>query len=120
MRRAGENRVERSGIGGKNEGVTSPEPKIIVSAKAAGKRRAGGRQRIVDEFMDLNVSRQRKWQLRQSKKGLCIVCSERAVAAARCLKHALDFDAMRRKRKASKRRNNSKLQRLAVAAGLVR
>ena len=29
---------------------------------------------ICDEFSDLPVSRQRKWQLRQSKRGLCSIC----------------------------------------------
>jgi len=34
-------------------------------------KRGPGRPRIVDEFADLPVSRQRKHQLRRAKRGLC-------------------------------------------------
>jgi hypothetical protein len=114
---------ERSGLDDKNKGVkaaATPEPKIAAYAAASGKRRAGGRQPIADEFMDLNVSRQRKWQLRQRKKGLCALCSAKAVHSVLCLKHALLSQDKNRKRRGPKRRYNSKLHRVAVAAGLVR
>ena len=31
---------------------------------------------IKDQFSDLPISRQRKWQLRRAKLGLCIKCGE--------------------------------------------
>lgn len=39
-----------------------------------------GRIKIIDEFTDLKVSRQRKSQLRKAKQGLCILCGDKAVS----------------------------------------
>ena len=44
-------------------------------------------KKIFDEFTDLNVSHQRKSQLRNQKKGLCSVCGQPAFDAIRCTYH---------------------------------
>ena len=46
------------------------------------------RAKIIDEFTDLPVSRQRKCQLRHNKSGLCMTCGKPSVFGGRCLKHA--------------------------------
>lgn len=38
-----------------------------------------GRKSIQDEFTNLSISRQRKWQLRKRKEGRCEVCGDVAV-----------------------------------------
>lgn len=45
------------------------------------------RKRIVDEFTELPISRQRKYQLRKQRDNCCTECGEPAVDASRCLKH---------------------------------
>ncbi len=44
--------------------------------------------KIKDEFSNLKISRQYRYQLRQQKKGLCILCREKRVTAFHCRKHA--------------------------------
>lgn len=39
---------------------------------------------IKDEFTDLPISRQRKYQLRKAKKGLCGCCGAQKTLAALC------------------------------------
>lgn len=57
--------------------------------------------RIEDEFTDLSVSRRRKYQLRQAKRGLCANCREKATHRSKgkqplCNKHYRLFrDRMR-------------------------
>jgi hypothetical protein len=48
----------------------------------------GVNRRIEDEFTDLKISRQRKWQLRRAKEGKCIKCGARAaVGSTLCVRH---------------------------------
>ena len=47
-----------------------------------------GRTRIQDEFTQLKVSRQRKWQLRKRVEGRCAVCGATA-AGKLCDAHAV-------------------------------
>lgn len=48
-----------------------------------------GRPPILDEFTNLPVSRQRKWQLRQNAKGRCVICGQpRPGHRTCCDKHA--------------------------------
>jgi hypothetical protein len=42
---------------------------------------------IKDEFTDLKISRQRKYQLRKQRDGLCTECGKPAVQGLRCLEH---------------------------------
>jgi hypothetical protein len=45
-------------------------------------------RRIEDEFTDLKISRQRKWQLRHAKEGKCTKCgAAAAVSSAFCIRH---------------------------------
>lgn len=44
--------------------------------------------KIHDEFTDLKVSRQRKYQLRKIKLGLCRVCGNPIVTSYHCRYHA--------------------------------
>lgn len=46
------------------------------------------RKKIIDEFTGLEVSRQRKYQLRQRDKGNCIKCSRPATTKHHCKRHA--------------------------------
>src|SRR4030095_5180824 len=45
------------------------------------------RTKIQDEFSNLPISRQRKYQLRMQRDQRCTECGEPAVLASRCLKH---------------------------------
>ena len=66
--------------------------------------------KIKDKFTNLPVSRQRKYQLRKKKNGLCILCGKPRVTAMHCLEHAIA------KRESDRRRYNSLTYRLAAAA----
>jgi hypothetical protein len=59
---------------------------------------------IKDEFTDLPVSRQRKFQLRMGRDKRCHICGEPLVVGTRCLKHLLRERERERKRLGSKRR----------------
>jgi len=42
---------------------------------------------IHDEFTELDISRQRRYQLRKKKLGLCTICGKRKIKSSdRCLK----------------------------------
>jgi hypothetical protein len=45
------------------------------------------RKRIQDEFTNLPISRQRKYQLRKQRDNRCTECGAPAMQASRCLKH---------------------------------
>lgn len=58
-----------------------------------------GRQ-VNDEFTHLNITHQRRWQLRQAKKGRCTLCAEKAVVNSdRCLKHNVQLALKNHERK---------------------
>jgi hypothetical protein len=59
------------------------------------------------------VSRQRRWQIRQRAKGLCILCGEPAVTKTFCLRHAISARERERQRLGCKRRFRSITYRLA-------
>jgi len=42
----------------------------------AKKQKEYTRRKINDEFTDLAISRQQKWQLRRAKEGRCVICGE--------------------------------------------
>lgn len=46
--------------------------------------------KIHDEFTDLDVSHERKRQLRQLRDGLCVRCNQPLADANHCLKHAIE------------------------------
>ena len=58
---------------------------------------------IIDEFTDLRVSRQRKWQLRRQKEGLCPRCGGLKGEAEMCAPCMLLKHNRRAKRLRSKK-----------------
>jgi phosphoribosyl-dephospho-CoA transferase len=75
---------------------------------------------ILDEFTDMPISRQRKYQLRMQRDQRCTVCGQPAAEGSRCLKHLIEARELQRKMRGLKRRYygtlSYKLQGLAVAA----
>jgi hypothetical protein len=62
------------------------------------------RRRIKDEFTDLRISRQRKYQLRMLRDKRCTECGEPAVQGSRCLKHLIKARERQRKKRGLRRR----------------
>jgi len=62
------------------------------------------RTRIKDEFTDLPISRQRKYQLRMQRDQRCTECGEPAMKGSRCLKHLVKARERQRKKRGLKRR----------------
>ncbi|HOC57293.1 MAG TPA: hypothetical protein PKI20_16865 [Verrucomicrobiota bacterium] len=75
------------------------------------------RKRIEDEFANLPISRQRKYQLRMKRQGCCTECGEPAVQGSRCLKHLVKARERQRQKRGLKRRYRGTLSyRLESAA----
>lgn len=51
---------------------------------------------IRDQFTDLPVSRQRRWQLRKMAAGKCLVCGRPKINAKFCRMHRKRINAKRR------------------------
>jgi len=62
------------------------------------------RAKIQDEFTNLNVSRQRKYQLRKQRDQRCTECGEPVVKGSRCLKHLIAARERQRKKRGLRRR----------------
>jgi hypothetical protein len=62
------------------------------------------RKRIQDEFTDLPISRQRKYQLRMQRDKRCTECGQAAIQGSRCLKHLVKARERQRKKRGLKRR----------------
>jgi hypothetical protein len=57
-------------------------------------------RKVLDEFADLNISRQRKYQLRHQRDHLCTKCHQPAVAGSQfCRDHKLYEQERERKKK---------------------
>lgn len=59
---------------------------------------------IQDEFTDLPISRQRKYQLRMKRDKRCTECGQPAAEGSRCLKHLVKARERQRKKRGLKRR----------------
>ena len=59
---------------------------------------------IRDEFTNI-LSRERRYQLRHQRDGLCHLCSRKKVTAFHCLEHAINVREAQRTRNKHKRRN---------------
>ena len=59
---------------------------------------------ISDEFTDLPMSRQRKYQMRMQRDKRCTECGEPASQGSRCLKHLVKVREQQRKKHGLKRR----------------
>jgi hypothetical protein len=62
------------------------------------------RTRIQDEFTELPISRQRKYQLRMQRDGRCTECGEPAAEGSRCVKHLVKARERQRKKRGLRRR----------------
>ena len=60
---------------------------------------------IQDEFTDLPISTQRRYQLRMRRDGRCIECGELVIYGSRCLKHLMRARERARKKRGSKKRH---------------
>ncbi len=75
------------------------------------------RKRIQDEFAELPISRQRKYQLRMKRDRRCTECGEPSVQGSRCLKHLVKARERQRRKRGLKRRYYGTLSyRLQTAA----
>jgi hypothetical protein len=69
---------------------------------------------IKDEFSDLPISRQRKYQLRRKRDRRCTECGAPAAEGSRCIMHLVKArERQRRKRGLKRRRYNTLSYRLA-------
>jgi hypothetical protein len=59
---------------------------------------------IQDEFTNLTISRQRKYQLRMQRDGRCTECGDPVVEGSRCLKHLIKARERQRKKRGLRRR----------------
>jgi hypothetical protein len=62
------------------------------------------RHRIQDEFTNLPISRQRKYQLRMKRDKKCTECGQPAAEGSRCVKHLVKARERQRKKRGLKRR----------------
>ena len=62
------------------------------------------RKRIQDEFTEMPISRQRKYQLRMQRDKRCTECGDPAAQGSRCLKHLVKARERQRKKRGLKRR----------------
>lgn len=67
------------------------------------------RRRIEDEFTQLPISRQRKYQLRMQRDKRCTECGAPAAEGSRCLKHLVKARERQRKKRGLKRRYRNTL-----------
>jgi hypothetical protein len=62
------------------------------------------RRPIQDEYTDLPISRQRKYQLRMQREKRCTECGQPASQGSRCVKHLVKARERQRKKRGLKRR----------------
>lgn len=62
------------------------------------------RHRIEDEFTGLNISRQRKYQLRRQRDKRCTECGDPVLQGSRCLKHLVKARERQRAKRGLRRR----------------
>ena len=75
------------------------------------------RRPIIDEFTYLNISRQRKYQMRKKRDGRCTQCGEPAASGARCLKHLVLYREQPRKKQRARRRYDGAMSYRMQGAG---
>ena len=62
------------------------------------------RRPIQDEYTDLPISRQRKYQLRMQREKRCTECGQPASQGSRCLRHLVKARERQRRKRGLKRR----------------
>jgi hypothetical protein len=70
---------------------------------------------IRDEFTDLPISRQRKYQLRMKREKRCQLCGAPVAKGSYCLKHWIEQREFARRKFGCKRRNYNALSYLLEA-----
>jgi hypothetical protein len=101
--------------------VRSGKRSAVVQHAKAGKKLRSAKERpmrrgIQDEFSSLNVSRQRRYQLRKQRDNLCVLCGEPAVRGSRCLRHLIAARERQRKRAGTRGRYvNAQSYKLAAS-----
>src|SRR5437899_1700139 len=74
-------------------------------------------KQIRDEFTDLPLSRQRKYQLRKQRDGRCSECGAPASAGSRCVQHLVQARENQRQKRGTRTRYTGTLSyRLQLAA----
>ncbi|MDQ6632919.1 MAG: hypothetical protein M3Y82_14385 [Verrucomicrobiota bacterium] len=73
-------------------------------------------KRVKDEFSDLPMSRQLKYQKRKHKQGKCTICGQPKVSSFYCLKHLVAARERQRVKIGCKRRSRGMSYRLEEAA----
>jgi hypothetical protein len=68
-----------------------------------------GGKKIKDQYSNLPISRQRKYQLRMQQKKRCTICGAPAEQGTRCLKHMVEIRERIRKTLGLKRRYKNSL-----------
>jgi hypothetical protein len=61
-------------------------------------------RQIKDNFTNLNISRQRRYQLRKLRDGKCTQCGRPSAIGSRCLNHLVKAREHQRKKRGLKRR----------------
>lgn len=64
---------------------------------------------IQDEFTNLPISRQRKYQLRMARDGRCTECGAKAIIGSRCVEHLIKARERQRKKRNLKTRYHNTL-----------
>lgn len=62
------------------------------------------RAKIQDEFTNMVISRQRKYQLRMQRDKRCTECGDPVVEGSRCLKHLIKARERQRRKRGLRRR----------------
>jgi hypothetical protein len=75
------------------------------------------RKPIIDEFTYLNISRQRKYQMRKKRDGRCTQCGAPVLSGARCLKHLVLYREQQRKKQRARRRYDGAMSYRMQSAG---
>lgn len=103
----------------RNRGSSRCRAQSLVVAPSRTNRDARPKNTIIDEFSNLPVSRQRKYQLRKQRDKRCTLCGLPAIHGLRCLDHLVKDRELRRKRYGyTKRYPNSMGYRLEAAQAL--
>ena len=70
-------------------------------------------KRIEDEFADLRITRQWRYQLRMKREHRCVICGEPAIRGGKCLRHlVMARERQREKIGATRRLRNAMSYRL--------
>jgi len=78
-----------------------------------------GRPARLDEFTNLPISRQRKWQLRQMAHGGCVQCGQPVVSGHKCLRHLIQSREATARKHGFKSQYNSKSRLLEKFGSLL-